>query len=133
MKRVIGFAAGVMAAVSVAAAGKGDADALAKFDRTGEMTSCVNMRSTTVTAIDEDTLLFRVGSGNYYVNETGSRCNDADSGFTRIELTLYGSQLCRGEIVSVINNSNGIHQGSCILGEFEKLVKKPPAEAAAQQ
>jgi len=127
MKKVLSICAGLAAAAGVSAASPADRDALSKFDRTGEKSNCVNMASTSITAVDEHTLLFRVGPGDFYVNETSGRCNDADSPFTRIEVTLYGSQLCKGEIVKLVDQNSGMFKGACALGVFEKLVRKPPS------
>ncbi len=131
MKKVIGLFAGVFAAAASAGAIEGDADTLDRFDRTGETVSCVNMRSTNITAIDENRLLFQVGTGNYYLNETRSQCNDADSNFTRFDMTLFGSRICSGEVIKVVDQSSGIFQGACSLGEFERLTKKAPADTSA--
>ncbi|MFZ5616185.1 MAG: hypothetical protein ACOZAA_02525 [Pseudomonadota bacterium] len=132
MKKAACVLAGVLAAASVASAEKEETDALDRFDRTGETVNCVEMRSTDISAIDEDTLLFRVGPGDYYVNETRGTCNDADSAFSRFDITLYGSRICSGEIIRIVDRSSGIFQGACSLGEFEKLTKKPVSDEPAK-
>ena len=129
MMKVIGVCALLIAAATPAIAGRPKADALDRFDRTGETVNCVNMRSTDVTAIDETRLLFRVGVGEYYLNETRGQCNDIDSNFSRLEMNLFGTQICSGEIIRVVDNSSGIYQGACSLGDFERLSKKPAADA----
>ncbi len=129
MRKAFGAIAAVLAAASAASAGRPDGDALENFDRTGETVNCVNMRSTDITPIDETRLVFRVGTNDYYLNEVRGECNDIDSNFTRIEVNLFGSQLCSGEILRVVDQSSGIFQGACTVGDFEKLRKKPKAEA----
>lgn len=131
MKKVLGVLA-LLAAASPAAAGRPDSDALDRFDRTGETVKCVDMRRTDITAIDESTLLFRVGQSDYYLNETKGACNDADSNFSRFDIDLFNSRLCSGEILKVVENQSGIFQGACSLGDFEKLTKKPVESASAQ-
>lgn len=124
------IAAGVLAAGAAflgSASAVPDEDALDRFDRTGETVKCVNMRGTDITPIDESRLLFRVGANDYYLNETRGQCNDIDSNFTRIEVKLFGSQICSGEIIRVVNQAGGVFQGACSLGDFEKLTKKPAA------
>lgn len=132
MMKVLGVCAAVIAAASPAVAGRPDEDALDRYNRTGETVNCVNMRSTDITAIDENTLLFRVGPGDYYLNTTRGACNDVDSNFTRIDVTLFGSRLCSGEILKVVDQQSGVFQGACSLGDFEKLTKKPAETAAAE-
>ncbi len=98
-------------------------DALDRFDRTGEVVQCINMRSVQVTPIDDRTLLFKSGS-TYYVNETRERCNAIDATFTRIELRLFSNRACSGEIVKVVHQMNSTFVGACSLGGFEKLAEK---------
>ncbi len=131
MRRSVGVLALVFAATSAAQAGRPDGDALDKFDRTGETVNCVSMRSTDIKAIDENRLLFKVGVNDYYLNETRSACNDVDSNFTRIDVELFGSRLCSGEVLRIVDQSSGIYQGACSLGVFEKLTKKPADGAKA--
>lgn len=105
-------------------------DALDGFVETGEIVNCVSMRSASIDAIGENRLLFKVGA-RYYLNETRGSCDRADSSFNRIEVTLVGPQACKGEIVRVIDNNSGIFEGSCSLGQFRTL-KKKPKEASAE-
>jgi hypothetical protein len=131
MNKMIGAGVGVLAMASVAMAGRPDSAALDGFERTGETVSCVSLRSVDITPVDESTFLFSVG-GIYYVNETDGACHDADSNFTRIDISMFGSQLCTGEILKIVNQSSGMFKGSCSLGAFEKLVKKEAADRADQ-
>ncbi len=128
MKKVIGAGFGVVVMASAAMAGRSDGAALDGFERTGETVSCVALRSSDITALDESTFLVRVG-GNYYVNEARGACHDADSNFTRIEITMFGSQLCSGEILKIVDQSTGMFRSSCSLGAFEKLTKTQPENA----
>ena len=86
------------------------------------------MRSTSITAVDQTRLLFKVGSGAYYLNEVRGQCKDVDSSFTRMEIRLFGSQICSSEIIDIVDQQTGLFHGACSLGEFEKLVLKPQPE-----
>ncbi len=130
MKHSIALISSLLLLAGAAAAARGDGAALDAFERTGETVSCVSMRSTDITPIDESRLLFRVGRSDYYLNETRNRCNDIDSKFTRIDVRLFGSQLCSMEILQIVDQQTGAFQGSCSLGAFEKLKKKPDAAAS---
>ena len=97
---------------------------LAEFDRTGEMTTCLNVsRINSITALDEYNFLVRVGANDYYLNEV-SRCSGADRAFNRIQYEMSGSQLCRNQIIRIVDNSGGFTVGSCGLGSFEHLTEK---------
>lgn len=128
MKKAIGVVVLVSAVAGAASAGVPDSKALDQFDRTGETVSCIGMRSTDITPIDERTLLFRTG-GDYYANTLKDKCSRINDNFTRIELNLFSNRLCSGEIVKVVHQSNGAFLSSCSLGDFEKLSKRPAAAA----
>lgn len=127
------FGAALLAAGSALASDPAveEADALDGFVETGETVSCVSMRSTSIDPIDENRLLFKVGS-RYYLNETNGSCERAGSSFNRIEVTLFGPRACRGEILRIVDNNSGAFEGACSLGEFRGL-KKKPKDAPAEQ
>lgn len=103
---------------------------LAEFDRTGETRSCLSLRSVTqITPLSEKLLLVRVGVGDFYLNEVSGTCSNADTFFTRLEYRTSLSQLCRGEILHIVDNSTGIFVGACSFGDFERLEKKKEAPA----
>lgn len=129
MKKSIGVMVCGWAIGGVAIAGVPNSAALDNFDRTGETVSCISARSTDITPVDESTLLVRSG-GAYYANVLQGKCSRIDDNFTRIELKLFSNQLCSGEIIKVVHQSNGTFLSSCSLGEFEKLRKKSPDQAA---
>ena len=127
MKKSMGVLAFVSAVGGGAFAGTPDSAALDNFDRTGEKVSCISARTTDITPVNQSTLLVRSG-GDYYVNDLRNQCNGIDDRFTRIELKLLSGQLCSGEIVKVVQQSGGVFRGSCSLGDFEKLTKKPAGQ-----
>jgi hypothetical protein len=105
-------------------------DALGGFVQTGETVNCVSMRSTSIEPIDENRLLFKVGT-RYFLNETSGSCERAGALNSRIEVNLFGPRACQGDILRVVDNYSGIFEGACSLGEFRGLKKKPkdaPAE-----
>jgi len=104
---------------------------LAEHERTGEVVSCLSVRQiSSIEAVDEKTLLIRSGVSNYYVSDLMSRCSGATSTFNRFEYTTPTGQLCRNEIIRIVDNTANILAGSCGMGSFEKLEKKPAAEPA---
>lgn len=131
MKRAIILVCGCVALNSAAVAERGDKTALDRFERTGETVNCVSMRSTSITAVDETRLLFKVGAGTYYLNEVRGQCKDVDSSFTRLEIRMFGSQICSSEIIDIVDQQTGLFHGACSLGEFEKLAPKPAPEPIA--
>lgn len=144
MNTRIRLLAGAFAGVAIAAAGcattpvervdEGAAKLLAQYDRTGEVTSCLGIREiSSIRPVTEKTFLVRVGANQYYVNDISGRCSGATMSGNRLQYSTSLSQLCRNEIIHVVDNANGFNVGSCGLGSFEKLKKKPDAEPEEQQ
>src|SRR5262245_36762833 len=74
---------------------------------TGEMHNCIDYSAvTTSRAEDERTIVFELIGGRTYRNRLGGRCpglHDASRNFGTLAYDLYGSQLCRGDRVRVLN------------------------------
>ncbi len=128
MKKSIAVLVCVWAAGGIASAGVPGSAALDRFDETGDSVKCVSMRSVDITAVDDNTFLFKVGMNDYYVNRTRDACTGASSNFTRMEIRLFRAQLCNGEIINVVQQQSGLFRGSCSLGDFQKLQRKPAIE-----
>lgn len=107
---------------------------LAGFERTGDVSACIGLRSISeISAVDERTLLIRSGVNNYYVSDLKTDCNGATRGSTRFEFSTSQSQLCRNEIIRIVDNGGGFQVGSCGMGSFEKLRKKEPSPDAIDE
>ena len=102
------------------------AAALAGFEKTGETESCISLRRIDqIKPLDDRNFLVRVGRNDFYLNEVSGRCSNADGINTRLQYRTTLSQLCRNELISVVDNSTGMNIGSCGLGSFQKLEKNP--------
>jgi hypothetical protein len=132
LSRILFVGAALAAGCATAASEPVDeaaAEKLAEFARTGQTTTCLSVaRISEIRAVDEKTLLIRSGVNEYYVSDLPSRCNGVTRNSTRIEYTTSTADLCRGEILRIVDNSAGFLTGSCGMGSFEKLAPKPPAE-----
>ena len=126
------FAVGALIALSpagsmVAAEEMSDeaAQKLERFEQTGETRSCLGLRRISqITPLDDHLFLVRVGANEYYLNEVNGRCSGASRSFNRLQYKTSIGQLCRNEIIRVVDNSSGISVGSCGLGSFERLQEK---------
>ena len=118
------------ATTSAAPVNKSASAILDSHERTGEVTSCLNLRQiSSMVAVDEETLLIKTGVNDYYVSDLGGRCSGATRNSNRFEYSTSLSSLCRNDILKVVDNSTGFLTGSCGVGSFEKLAKKAPDEA----
>lgn len=99
---------------------------LAGLQRTGDKQTCLSLAQIgQITAVDEKTLLIRSGANNWYVSDLSTRCRGVVSSGNRIEYTTSLSQLCRNDILRIVDNANGFLSGSCGMGSFERLAQKP--------
>ncbi len=99
---------------------------LAEFEPTGETTACLSTtRIRSIDALDDKRFLVRVGVSDYYLNEVSGRCSGASRAGNRLQYTISTGQLCRNEIIEVVDNTSGFTAGSCGLGSFQELMKKP--------
>ena len=90
------------------------------FERTGESENCLSLAAIrSMEAIDEKTILLRVGS-SWYVNDLDHQCNGADRPGTYLQYSTSIGQLCRNDILHVFD-TGGFRLGACGLNEFERL------------
>ena len=68
-------------------------------------------------SIGEEVLLFRGRGGVTWVNRPPGGCPRVDSGRSLVSITPT-TQLCRGDIVNVVDPVGGFSYGSCGLGDF---------------
>jgi hypothetical protein len=99
---------------------------LARFEATGETSSCVpTRRIRSIKALSETLLLVRVGANDYYLNRPTSKCEQATKDSSALRYQIDGvPNLCTGETVNVVSNrsgASGLVIGSCALGTFEEL------------
>jgi hypothetical protein len=93
------------------------ADAL-KGKVPGKPVSCINLRDIRSTkTIGDRTLLYETSSQLVYRNDPVGGCPASAPGRTLITRTP-STQLCRGDIVRVVDLTAGFDVGSCGLGDF---------------
>lgn len=98
------------------------AEILAGFERTGETSTCLNTRRIdTIEPLDDRHWLVEMLNGETYLNVVGRGCFGAASSFTYLAYETPTGQLCRGEIVRVVDNGAAGSRGSCGLGDYERL------------
>lgn len=82
-----------------------------------------NWRPNDMQIIDDFTLLFRDGRTIYVQNPRGG-CNGLGSGANTLVTRPFGtSQLCSGDINSVVDVRTGMGGGSCVFSPFVPYTK----------
>jgi hypothetical protein len=136
MRKLLGIAA-ALAAAGCAADAQVEADRTAMAERTeaslaeqlrgyrpaGPPLSCVNLRQLHGNrSAGEGAIVFRASGGRLYVNRPAAGCPQMQFG-RHLQFRTTTSQICRGEIVTVVEPSFGGDFGSCVLGDFEPYRK----------
>ena len=102
-----------------------------KYESTGKTDACVPMRSLRQSVIfDNKTIFFEATGRRAYINRLSHEC----PGLLREQRFAYANSfgsLCRGEIITILD-SFGRTWGSCGLGDFEELKKKPKDSSGDQ-
>ena len=85
--------------------------------RQGAPMTCISLsRSRTSRYLDRDTIAYQDTSRGYYVNRTNGGCNFDEDSF--VVSVTPSDQLCRGDIIRLVDRSSGMPRGSCSLGDF---------------
>lgn len=71
--------------------------------------------------VDRGTILYRQGRDLLYRNDPIGGCNGLDPSRTLLTVSLSGD-LCRGDIIRVLEPSTGTIVGSCAFGDFVPYV-----------
>ena len=101
------------------------ASELRGFEQSGPAISCVNRRMLQGSrSAGEDAIIFRTAGNRLYVNHPPAGCPRSDNGRALV-IRSSGSQLCSGEIASVIDPVSGMEYGSCGLGDFTPYRRRP--------
>jgi len=84
----------------------------------GEPVGCIPLnQARSTTFIGDRTILYRVSPNLIYRNDPPNGCAGLRPGMTIVTRTP-SNQLCRGEIVRVVDLVAGVEAGGCGLGDF---------------
>jgi hypothetical protein len=77
-----------------------------------------SIRTSDMTIVDDNTILFRDGRNRVYRNDPPGGCSPmGGAGYTLVTRSITG-QMCRGDFVQVVDLRSRITAGACSLGEF---------------
>ena len=116
---IVATFAGCIFATGLAFAESDLPEGLEGYKATGKMKTCVSTtRVSSTRIIDDDTILFKMRGKKVYLNRLLHSCHGLkiSGGFS---YKLSTSQLCRGEIITVLETV--APSASCALGKFERL------------
>ena len=103
--------------------------AMAEIDKTlagriaGRPQACLSILLANDTrVVDENTILYFHGRTTYR-NDPPGGCPGLGRPGNAMVTHPTGSQLCRGDIVRIVDTSSGIFAGSCVMGDFVPFTK----------
>ncbi len=85
----------------------------------GAPVNCLpSTRTGDMTIVDDNTILFRDGRSRLYRNDPRGGCSPMGrGGYTLVTRSTTG-EMCRGDIVQVVDLTSRTFAGSCSLGDF---------------
>ena len=109
------------------------ADIHRRYIENGETKVCISARAIRNTrVIDDSRIFFERNSRRGFINRLNRPCR----GLAREDRFVYevqgGSQLCRGTIITVLDNF-GRAWGSCSLGDFEELIAVDGVDSGSEE
>lgn len=82
----------------------------------GTPRSCLSTSDARSSTTYRDAILYRVNSKLTYVNDLGKCPFLRDDNI--LVAKVYGSQICRGDIVNMVGRAGGFPMGSCVFSDF---------------
>ncbi len=94
----------------------------------GKSVDCITQHaSNNLIRISDDTLLYRSSGRLVYMNKLRWSCPGLARDNDILVVESFGSQLCSGDHVRLVDRVSGIQGPSCVLGEFVPYRKEPAA------
>lgn len=95
----------------------------------GEAVSCISdLHQADIIRVSDDLLLYKVSGRLVYQNRLRSPCPGLASDRDIIVTEQFGSQICRGDIIKLVDRLGGIPGPSCALGDFVPYRKAAKAQ-----
>ena len=97
---------------------------LRNYAPAGQPVSCVSQRDLRGNRSAGDAIIFTGPGDRIWVNRSAGGCPELNSGRTLVTRTS-STQLCRGDIATVVDPVSGFSSGSCGLGDFVPYRRLP--------
>lgn len=128
------FALGVAGAEEVRELPAKASEILSKYEGGEGARSCLPVSQIdSMKVLDDRILLVETKAGKFYLNETPGRCSGAARGNRRLEYSTSEPAICRGQVITVVDNHTRAPVGSCSLGDFHALTEKPVEQPAEDE
>ena len=89
----------------------------------GKSQNCIRLDQATGNEIFRDAILYRAGRTTYYVADApGCGSSRGHNDYILVQ-NVFGSQLCRGDIVRQVERTGGFTAGACAIRGFTPYTK----------
>lgn len=89
----------------------------------GKSQSCIDLREASGSEIYRDAILYRASRNKYWLAEApGCGSARASNDYILVQ-NVYGSQLCRGDIIRLVDRVGGFNAGACSIRSFTPYTK----------
>ena len=88
----------------------------------GTPKNCIRLDQATGSEIFRDNILYREGRNRYWLADAPG-CGTSGSNDYILVQNMFGSQLCRGDIIRLVDRTSGIHGGACSVRSFTPYSK----------
>lgn len=89
----------------------------------GKPQSCIRLDEAGGNEIFRDAILYRTGRTKYWLAEAPGCGSSRGSNDYILVQNVFGSQLCRGDIIRLVDRTSGIHGGACSIRSFTPYTK----------
>ncbi len=89
----------------------------------GKSQNCIRLDQATGNEIYRDTILYRTSRSTYFLADApGCGSSSGNNDYILVQ-NVFGSQLCRGDIVRLVERVGGFTGGACAIRGFTPYVK----------
>ncbi len=83
----------------------------------GKSQNCIRLDEAQSSEIFRDAILYRSGRDRYFLADAPG-CGSSGNNDYILGQNVFGSQLCRGDIVRLVDRTSGFHGGACAIAGF---------------
>jgi hypothetical protein len=88
----------------------------------GKPQSCIQLDEARGSEIFRDNILYRAGRNKYWLADAPGCGSSGNNDYILVQ-NVFGSQLCRGDIIRLVDRTSGFQGGACSITSFTPYSK----------
>jgi hypothetical protein len=89
----------------------------------GKSQNCISLNQASGSEIFRDAILYREGRSRYWLADAPGCGSSSGSNDYILVQNVFGSQLCRGDIIRLVERTGGFGAGACSITNFTPYTK----------